>query len=66
MNDQIWEFRTLYQGKAYRLFAFWDKVAPVETLVIATHGMLKKTNKTPPKEIEKAETIRKQYLNEKK
>jgi len=66
LNDHIWEFRTLYKGKAYRLFAFWDKTASVETLVLATHGILKKTNKTPPKEIERAETIRKQYLNEKK
>ena len=66
LNDHIWEFRTLYKSKVYRLFAFWDKTANVETLVLATHGILKKTNKTPPKEIEKAEAIRKQYLNEKK
>ncbi|QMW05527.1 type II toxin-antitoxin system RelE/ParE family toxin [Spirosoma foliorum] len=65
LNDHIWEFRTLYQGKAYRLFAFWDKTGNVDTLVLATHGILKKTNKTPSKEIEKAENIRRQYLNEK-
>lgn len=23
-NTDIWEFRTLYNGTAYRLFAFWD------------------------------------------
>ena len=23
-NTDIWEFRTLYNGNAYRLFAFWD------------------------------------------
>ena len=23
-NTDIWEFRTLYDGMAYRLFAFWD------------------------------------------
>jgi phage-related protein len=34
-------------------------------LVIATHGILKKTQKTPPKEIRKAEKIRKQYLDNK-
>ena len=34
-------------------------------LVVATHGILKKTQKTPPKEIKKAEEIRKQYLNNK-
>jgi len=62
LNGDIWEFRTLYNGIAYRLFAFWDKTKKHETLVIATHGIFKKTNKTPAKEIEKAERIREQYL----
>lgn len=65
LNAFIWEFRTLYNGKAYRLFAFWDKTNEIETLVIATHGILKKSQKTPPKEINKAEEIRKQYLENK-
>lgn len=62
LNDLIWEFRTLYNGKSYRLFSFWDKSDEKETLVVATHGILKKTQKTPSKEIKKAESIRKQYL----
>ena len=66
ISDFIWEFRTLYNGKAYRLFSFWAKIEGKETLVVATHGILKKTQKTPPKEIKKAEEIRKQYLNNKK
>lgn len=65
LNDFIWEFRTLYNSKAYRLFSFWDKTDDTETLVVATHGILKKTQKTPPKEIRKAEEIRKQYLENK-
>jgi len=32
LNDVIWEFRTLYNGKAYRLFSFWDKLDGQETL----------------------------------
>ena len=36
-----------------------------ETLVIATHGIIKKTQKTPLKEIAKAEEIRKEYFNNK-
>ena len=36
-----------------------------ETLVIATHGIVKKTQKTPLKEIAKAEEIRKEYFNNK-
>ena len=63
-NTEIWEFRTLYNGICYRLFSFWD--TEVETLVIATHGIVKKTQKTPLKEITKAEEIRKEYFNSKK
>ncbi len=37
-----------------------------DTLVIATHGIVKKTQKTPLKEIAKAEEIRKEYFNNKK
>lgn len=64
LNDFIWEFRTLYKGKAYRLFSFWDSVSGKEILVVATHGILKKTQKTPSKEIRRAEEIRKQYLSD--
>ena len=38
INECIWEFRTIYNGKVYRLFAFWDRIDGLETLVIATHG----------------------------
>ena len=59
-NSEIWEFRTLFNGNCYRLFSFWD--TETETLVIATHGIIKKSQKTPPKEIIKAEEIRKKYF----
>ena len=62
-NSDIWEFRSLYDKIAYRLFAFWD--TKEETLVIATHGIIKKTQKTPPKEIVKAERIRLEYFKDK-
>ena len=32
LNDLIWEFRTLYNGKAYRLFAFWDELQGKKTI----------------------------------
>lgn len=48
------------------MLAFWDKNDKVNTLVIATHGFIKKTQKTPLKEISKAEEIRKEYFNSKK
>ena len=65
LNDIIWEFRTLFNNKSYRLYAFWDNTEKQNALVVATHGILKKTQKTPPKEIEKAEEIRIQYMNNK-
>ncbi len=62
-NSEIWEFRTLYNKVAYRLFAFWD--TDKDTIIIATHGIIKKTQKTPRKEIAKAERIRIQYFTKK-
>lgn len=63
LTADIWEFRTLYSEKQYRLLAFWDKTDETETLVIATHGFLKKTGKVPSSEIEKAESLRKLYFS---
>ena len=59
-NSEIWEFRTLFNGNCYRLFSFWD--TETDTLIVATHGIVKKTQKTPRKEITKAEEIRKLYF----
>jgi phage-related protein len=62
LTDEIWEFRTLYNKKQYRLFAFWDKTKETKTLVVATHGIIKKTQKTPTKEILKAKELMKKYF----
>ena len=62
-NSEIWEFRTIYNNTAYRLFAFWDTDS--NTLVVATHGIIKKTQKTPAKEIAKAEKVRQLYFKNK-
>ena len=66
LKDEIWEFRTLFNKNHYRLFAFWDKTGITETVVISTHGLIKKTDKTPSGELEKAEKIRKLYFERKK
>lgn len=63
LNDNIWEFITVYQGFKYRLLAFWDK--ETGNLVIATHGFVKKTQKTPESELAHAEALRKKYYEEK-
>ncbi len=62
-GTDIWEFRTLFNGNCYRLLSFWD--TETETLIVATHGIVKKTQKTPAREIAKAEEIRKQYFEQK-
>ncbi len=59
-GTDIWEFRTKYNGSIYRVFAFWD--TDLDTLVVTTHGIVKKTQKTPPNEIKKAEDIRTEYF----
>lgn len=65
-SDGIFEFRVDDSGKYYRLFAFWDTEGDEVTLVVATHGLIKKTNKTPPSEIRKAEQIKREYFEEKR
>ena len=65
LNNEIWEFRTLFNKTHYRLFAFWDKVGNSETVVISTHGLIKKTDKTPVADLEKAERLRKFYFEQK-
>jgi phage-related protein len=66
LSGETWEFRTLYNKTYYRLFAFWDKLDKTETIVISTHGIIKKTDKTPKKEIEKAERLRLLYFEQKR
>ncbi|WP_423148815.1 type II toxin-antitoxin system RelE/ParE family toxin [Rubrolithibacter danxiaensis] len=65
LTEDIWELRTLYQGLHYRLLAFWDKTDKNNTLVISTHGFVKKRSKVPEGEIQKAKQIMIEYFNEK-
>jgi len=62
INTNIWEFRIQFSGLQIRLLAFWDTSKEKKSLVIATHGFIKKTNKVPMREIKKAEQIRSIYL----
>ena len=65
LENEIWEFRTLFNKKKYRVLAFWDKSNKKETFVVGTNGFIKKTKKTPKKEIKKAERIMKLYFEQK-
>lgn len=62
LKHDIWEFRTLYAGLQIRFLAFWDKSNGKETLVLATHGFVKKVDKVPENEIDKAVKIRERYF----
>ena len=65
LQKEIWEFRTKFGGVQIRLLAFWDKDSETETLVFATHGFIKKVDKVPANEIERAINIRKKYFESK-
>lgn len=57
-SEEIWECRTHVGSNAYRVFCFFDS----NSVVVLTHGIMKKTQKTPPAEIERAEKYRRDYL----
>jgi phage-related protein len=64
ITPEIWEFRTLYNKTHYRLFAFWDKRNGEKVMVVVSHGIIKKTNKTPNDAIEKAEQMMRHYFKD--
>lgn len=62
LQNDIWEFRTNFAGLQIRLLAFWDKTYNKETLVIATHGFIKKVDKVPANEIDRAVRLKDKYF----
>ena len=62
LDNEIWEFSTKYKNLQHRLLAFWDKRNNKNTLVICTHGFIKKADKVPKQEIEKARYLMRQYF----
>lgn len=65
LENEIWEFRIKYNGLQIRLLAFWDKEDSESTLVIATHGFIKKVDKVPKNEMQRASRIRTNYFENK-
>jgi len=57
-TQEIWECRIQLGSNAYRILCFFTE----NSVVVLTHGFVKKTQKTPKAEIEKAETYRKDFL----
>lgn len=61
-TDGIWEVRVSSGSDIYRIFSFFAG----NSVVILTHGLVKKTQKTPPGEIERAEAYKREYLSRRK
>jgi len=61
-TDDIWEVRIQFGGDIFRLLGFFEN----ETLVILTNGFAKKTQKTPPSEIDLAASRKREYLDRKR
>ena len=60
-TDGIYEVRVITTFKSIRILCFFDK----GNLVVLTNCFIKKTQKTPRKEIKLAEKLKIQYLEEK-
>ena len=58
-TDGLWEIRIQVGNNIFRVFCCFDK----KNLVILLSGFQKKTQKTPKKEIEKSERLKKEYFD---
>jgi hypothetical protein len=56
----LYELRIYWEGKAYRIFCFFDK----GNKIILCNGFIKKDQKTPKQEILKAIKIKEEYQYE--
>lgn len=61
-TDGLFEARIQLGSNSWRVFCFFDE----GQLVILLNGFVKKTQKTPRQEINKAETLMKEYYMEKR
>jgi len=61
-TDGIYEVRVITTFKSIRILCFFDQ----GNLVVLANCFVKKTQKTPRKEIKLAEKLKKQYLKDKK
>ena len=57
-TDGLFEIRIEYESNIFRIFCCFDK----GKIVVLFNGIQKKTNKTPKKEIKKAERIMNEYF----
>jgi len=62
LREELYEIRAEYGGNIFRVFFIFDD----GNIVILFNGFQKKTQKTPPSEIEKALKIKEEYYESKK
>ena len=55
--EDIWECRIQFGSNAYRIFCFF-----LNNSVVLTNGFVKKSQKTPAREIERAEAYRRDFF----
>jgi phage-related protein len=56
-TEDIWECRIQFGSNAYRIFCFF-----LDNSVVLTHGFVKKSQKTPARELERAEVYRRDFF----
>ena len=61
-SEGIWECRAQHGSNAYRIFCFFAG----NSVVVLTHGLVKKSQKTPHNEISRAESYRKDFMERRK
>lgn len=61
-TEDIWECRITLGSNAYRIFCFLAD----DSVIVLTNGFVKKSQKTPKVEIEKAEAYRRDFLERRK
>lgn len=57
-TEEIWECRIKFGSNTYRILCFFAG----NSVVVLTHGFVKKSQKTPVSEIERAEAYRRDFL----
>jgi phage-related protein len=57
----LYEIRVQVGNDIFRIFCFFD----YDNLIVVGHGFQKKTQKTPRREIERAESIKREYYENK-
>ena len=61
-TEGLYEIRVIIWRKAFRIFCFFDD----GSLIILLHGIQKKSQKTPLKELAKAKRLRREYYEQKR